>query len=354
MKSKVTVLFFLIAAAFCGIVWFQSSQNQSLERESAALRLRLEERTRERQADGALKQQLTESQETLNQEVRRLTDELQSLRADASSKSATAATGTSSTIKASASEKKKGGAFGGALAKMMEDPDMKKMMRQQQLVMMDTMYGPLFKQLGLSPEETEKFKELLIDGQMKGVEGAGALFAGEREPAERIEAIKAMGEQQKQLDEQLKTLLGEDRYAQYKDYQESMSERMALDQFQQQLAGGQNPLTEEQSGELFALMKEERKNAPSIFGNDPNAVPDPAQMEAMLSEEKMNKHFEQQEELNRRILERAKAVLNSEQLEALNNHQSSQLKMQRFGMTMAIKFMGGEKSEDTTPIKEKP
>jgi hypothetical protein len=267
--------------------------------------------------------------------------------------SASAQTGATSTAKGSDSEKKKGGAFGGALAKMLEDPDMKKMMRQQQLVMMDTMYGPLFKELGLSPEETEKFKELLIDGQMKGVEGAGALFSGDRDPAERAEAIKAMGEQQKQLDEQLKTFLGDERYAQYKDYQESMGERTSLDQFQNQLAGGQNPLTEEQSGQLLALMKEERKNSPSIFGKDPNAMPDPDQLEAMLSEEKMNKHFEQQEELNRRILERAKAVLTPEQLVALNNHQNSQLQMQRFGMTMALKFMSGENSEDESKADPK-
>ena len=143
----------------------------------------------------------------------RLTQQLATLRAEAATKSGNAQPGATSAAVTGKPEKKKGGLFGDALAKMMEDPSMKKMKRQQQMVMMDSMYGPLFKQLGLSPEETEKFKELLIDGQMKGVEGAGALFSGERDPAERTEAIKAMGEQQKQLDEQLKAFLGDERYS---------------------------------------------------------------------------------------------------------------------------------------------
>ncbi|HKS35722.1 MAG TPA: hypothetical protein VJW76_00930 [Verrucomicrobiae bacterium] len=354
MKSKIGIIFFVVVVVFGVVAWMQSRQNQALDRELTALRLRLEERTRERQADEALKQELTENQETLHREVRRLTDELQSLRANAAPRSATAQTDTSPPAGANDSEKKKGGLFGDALAKMMEDPAMKKMMRQQQMAMMDTMYGPLFKQLGLSPEEIAAFKEKLIDTQMGGVEGASAIFGGEADPAKREEAIKSIAEKHKAGEEQLKEFLGEDRYGQYKDYQETLGERMTLNQFQQQLSGGENALAEDQNAQLLAIMKEERKNSPAMFGADPNAVPDPAQFEAMLSEEKMNQHFEQQEQLNQRILERARAVLNQEQLESLTSFQKSQIDMQRFGMQMAIQFMGGEKSKDTAPVSEKP
>lgn len=354
MKSKIGIIFFVVVFVFGVVAWMQSRQNQALERESTALRLRLEERTRERQAEEALKQELTESQEALNREVRRLTDELQSLRANAAARSATAQTDISPPAKTNDSDKKKGGLFGDALAKMMEDPAMKKMMRQQQMAMMDTMYGPLFKQLGLSPEEIAGFKEKLIDNQMGGVENASALFGSDADPAKRAEAIESITEKHKAGEEQLKEFLGEDRYGQYKDYQETLGERMTLNQFQQQLSGGQNALSQDQNGQLLAIMKEERENSPAMFGADPNAVPDPAQLEAMLSEEKMNEHFEQQEELNRRILERAGAVLTREQLNSLAGFQTNQLQMQRFGMSMAIQFMGGKKSEDTAPVNEKP
>ena len=350
MKSKIGIIFFVVVVVFGVVAWMQSRQNQALERELTALRLRLEERTRERQADEALKQELTENQEALNREVRRLTDELQSLRANAAPRSATAQTDASPPAKANDSDQKKGGLFGDALAKMMEDPAMKKMMRQQQMAMMDTMYGPLFKQLGLSPEEIAGFKEKLIDNQMGGLEGASALFGGEADPAKREEAIKSIAEKHKAGEEQLKEFLGEDRYGQYKDYQETLGERMTLNQFQQQLSGGENALSQDQNAQLLAIMKEERKNSPTLYGADP----DPAQLEAMLSEEKMNAHFEQQEQLNQRILERARAVLSQEQLESLTSFQKSQLDMQRFGMQMAIQVMGGKKSGNTAPVSEKP
>ena len=247
---------------------------------------------------------------------------------------------------------KKDGIFGDLLSKMLEDPGMKKMMRQQQVVMLDMMYGPLFKELGLSPEEIDKFKELLIDAQMGGIEGAGLFLGGDADPAQREEAIKSMAERRQADEEQLKAFLGEERFAQYKEYQESLGERMALNQFEQQLSGGQNALTEGQSGQLLDIMKEESRGASSIFRNDPSALPDPAQLEAMFSEEKMTKHFEEQEELNRRILERAKAVLTPEQLESLTSFQNSQLQMQRFGMTMAIQFMGGKKSEEDSKVEK--
>ena len=47
------------------------------------------------------------------------------------------------------------------ISKMMQDPDTRKFIREQQRMMMDQMYGPLVKQLGLTPEEAAQFKDLL-------------------------------------------------------------------------------------------------------------------------------------------------------------------------------------------------
>ena len=55
------------------------------------------------------------------------------------------------------------------LSKMMKDPAMKQMLRQQQTAMVDMMYGPMFKELGLSAEDADKLKELLLDRQMNSL-----------------------------------------------------------------------------------------------------------------------------------------------------------------------------------------
>jgi hypothetical protein len=351
MKNKIPVLFLLIAAVFCAVAWIQSRQNQALQREVAALRVRLEERNRERQADETLKRGLAAEQERLSLEVQQLTRELATARGATSTQGAPAPADTLPAVDSSPTENRKG-AFGDMLSKMLEDPAMRKMMRQQQLAMMDTMYGPLFKQWRLSPEEIDQFKERLVDSQMGGMENAGALLGGGADPAGREEAMRAISEKHKAAEEQLKSLLGEERFAQYQDYQGTLGERMMLNQFQQQLAGGRNALNDDQNGQLFAILREERRNAPSVFGNDPNTPPDPARIQAMLSEEKMSQHFEQEEQLNRRVLERAAAVLNPEQIDTLKNFQASQLQMQRFGMSMALRFMG-KKPEDPPKSGEK-
>jgi len=150
----------------------------------------------------------------------------------------------------------------------------------------------------------------------------------------------------------VKALLGDDRYAQYKDYGETMAERMAVNQLSQQLASSPNPLNDNQSRQLLEIMKQEKKNVAPVFG-DPgaNGSANMANWQAMMSEEGLNGFFKQREEIDQRVLERAKAVLTQEQLTAFATHQSNQLQMQRTGMSMAAKMFGTQKSDDTAPAK---
>jgi hypothetical protein len=73
--------------------------------------------------------------------------------------------------------------FSGFLSKMMNDPESRKFIRDQQRMIMDQLYAPLVKQLALSPDESEKFKDLLADNTMKGAENASSLFAGDQSNA---------------------------------------------------------------------------------------------------------------------------------------------------------------------------
>jgi hypothetical protein len=279
--------------------------------------------------------------------------ELQALRAapsaDSQLNSAHPVTAGSATSSENKGAQKSG--FGDMLAKMMADPAMKKMMRQQQAAAMDMMYGPLFKEIGLSPEDKEKFKELLLDRQMKAVESGGMLMKLQGEDTGKTAAMNDLAAQQKEFDAQLKALLGDAPYAQYKDYSESMAERMAVNQISQQLASSPNPINDEQSRQLLEIMKQEKKSVTPMFG-EPGA--DPANMsnwQSMLSEDRMNEFFKQREEVNQRVLERSKAVLTAEQLTAFATHQANQLQMQRMGMSMAAKMFGTQKSDETAPAK---
>jgi hypothetical protein len=221
--------------------------------------------------------------------------------------------------------------------KMMEDPDMKKMIQTQQKQMMNTLYTPLIKQMGLTPDEADKFKDLLSENVMKATENASSLF-GNAGATNRTEIAAAMADQQKDFDGKIKDLLGDTRYAQYKDYQDTVGERTQLSMFKQQNAGTENAITDQQTEQLLALMREEKKNIASsgqpVMGNGQDA----ASIQAMLDSDQLEKMMASQEDVNQRVYDRAKSVLSPSQLDSFGQYQTNQLQMMKVGMTMAKKM----------------
>jgi len=242
-----------------------------------------------------------------------------------------------------APQKEKQG-MGGFLSSMMEDPDMRRMMLQQQKTVMETMYAPLFKQLGLTPEETEKFNQLILTNQMRNMERGAQVMKGMEDPANRAATMEKVTQQQKESEEEMKAFLGEERFAQYREYNESMGDRMALQQFKQQMMNA-TPLRDDQEFQLQRMMKEEAKNIPPA-GADANESLEMRSWSVMVSEEAMDKHFKRQEEINQRVLERARTVLSEEQLAHFGKFQENQVNMQKVGLNMARKMMGPAKQAE--------
>ena len=238
-------------------------------------------------------------------------------------------------------EEKPGAGFGKMMSQMMKDPAMKKMISDQQRLMANQLYSPLIKQLGLSSEEGEKLKNLIADNMTQSSEKSTALL--DSSATNRSEMLASVAEDQKSSEEQIKALLGEPAFTQYKDYQLTVGERMQLAAFKQQSAGTDHPLSDQQTEQLLALMKEEKQNAPAEL---PQTGPgsNGANMEAMLSEEKSQQMLEAQEAVNQRVYDRASAVLSPEQLEAFGKYQTNQTQMMKLGFTMARKFMAPDKA----------
>ena len=99
-------------------------------------------------------------------------------------------------------------------------------------------------------------------------------------------------------------------------------------------------------------MKQEKKSVTPVFGGaGADGSANMANWQAMLSEDRMDEFFRQREAIDQRVIERAKAVLTPEQLTAFATHQSSQLQMQRMGMSMAAKMFGTQRLDDSAPAK---
>ncbi len=234
------------------------------------------------------------------------------------------------------------GGFGNMLSKMMQDPDTRKFIQETQRRTMDQMYAPLVKQMGLTPEEAAQFKDLLANHAMNAADKATSIFGGAAS-TNRAETLKTLTAEQKSFDDQVKAFLGDARYAQYKDYQETVGERTLLNQFKVQ-AGSDYNLTEPQTEALLTFMKEERKNVAATTGLPlGDADKDPAKLEALMSDDKVDQLLQAQATIGQRVYERARTILSPEQLETLGKFQTNQVQMMRMSMGMMKKMLGPDK-----------
>ena len=330
MQKKVTIFVLLAVVALAAIVIVQSKRAASAKAELAAAQEKSEAVANAAEAQKETIDQLEQQKKLMAQQLHEATAQQQAqktLLAKQTKEQTRAALSESANAAGQQEEPK-----GGFLAKMMQDPAMKKMIAEQQKAMVGMMYGPLLKDLNLTPEETEKFNALLFDNQMNAAtKGISVLQEG----ADKTAIGQELTEDKKQFDAKMKEFLGDDRYAQYEDYTKSLPDRMALTQVKSQF--GDNPLNEQQSSQLLTLMKEERQRANPTPNENPSGSAD---FNTALSEDAMNKYFSQQKQANQRVVERAAGVLTPEQIEVLSRSLASNLSMQEAGMKMAQAMMG--------------
>lgn len=344
MKNTLFLIFVLATIALGAVCVLQSRRLAEQKARVATLRTEAEQQAREL-ADLQAAQRLFEQQrQELFEQASQLAAKVQSQQLAATTSPGIAPTPTKNET-ASANDKNP---FGQFLAKMMDDPETKKMIREQQRTLLDQLYSPLVRQLGLSPEEAERFKDLVADNMIKGME-RGTSLLGSESSTNRAAMLGKLAEEQKSFEEQVRGLLGESRYAQYQDYQQTVGERTQLSQFRQQFAGGENSLTDQQTEQLLAFMKEEKHavNAVGGFGST-GASQDAASLQAMMSGEGVDKIFQNQEVVNQRVYERARTVLSESQLTAFGKFQANQIQMMRVGMNMARRFMAPESGQGAT------
>ena len=176
-------------------------------------------------------------------------------------------------------------------------------------------YKDFVNQAALSPQEREKFLNLLAENQMQWMDRGG--YRGSQSSTNQFNATED------NLEADLQKLLGPSRYSQYEAYQKTIGQRIALNQFEQQIALGEAPLQSYQKDQLLQILTEENRNSPlsgvrqremmrTLNGLDQNAI---------------NQYFENQRKANERALVRAQTVLSPKQFEQFKEFQNGLLKI---------------------------
>jgi hypothetical protein len=351
MKTIVVVLL-LVALGVGAFAINEHHKLSTQQTELATLHQQLDEETNQFKALEVARQHWERRQQDMLAQIDVLAAQVMASRAAESNKVAAALSPTvdaasNSPSTTTSTNKKPEAGFGKMMASMMKDPAMRQFIRDQQRTMVDQLYSPFVKKMGLSPEDADKFKNLLADHMVSGADKAAAMFGG-GDSANRTEALKSMAADQKANEQQIHDFLGDEGFAQYQEYQKTASERMQLNAFRQQ-AGADYSLTDQQSEQLLSFMSEEKQAAAANGQTPPDQSQRQAGLQAALSDDQTEKLLQTQETINQRVYDRAQAILSPDQLTAFGKFQNSQLQMMRMGMSMARKMFGNDTAPAPAP-----
>lgn len=117
-----------------------------------------------------------------------------------------------------------------------------------------------------------------------------------------------------------------------------MAERTLLNQFKQQ-AGSDYNLNDQQTEALLTFTKEEQKSAAASTGLPVGQTDkDPAKLQSLFSDGKVDELIQAQETVGQRVYDRARTILSPDQLDTLGRYQTNRMQMMRMGMTMMRKM----------------
>jgi hypothetical protein len=224
-----------------------------------------------------------------------------------------------------APDQSKSAGSGNFFAKMFKDPAMRKLMAAQQAGALRGLYSDFLKQAHLTPDQTDKFFQILQDRQMALMDsGADALSGGKVNASATAAATST-------ANAALKDLLGPDGFGQYQDFEKTLGARMQVGQLNQQLTGQGMPLQDYQNTALIQIMTQETAAIPK-FDNG-GAL--------NMSDDAINQYSQQLDAANQRVYNRAMSVLTPPQLSAFATYQKSMSAAQLAGLKMARQMFNG-------------
>ncbi len=164
----------------------------------------------------------------------------------------------------------------------MKDPEYRKLRLAQLRSNMERNYPGLAEELGLSEKDTGKLYDLLAENQMAMTIDSSILGAnGTQDQAAIQQIIQRQQAQQREQETAVRTLLGDSKYSQWQEYQQTRPARTRVMSMNSQLSQAGMPLTDAQSKALTTVMIAEQQRQRQdqqalsrlITGGNPN---DPA------------------------------------------------------------------------------
>ena len=164
---------------------------------------------------------------------------------------------------------------------MMEHPEIQRLIAIQQKSALDSRYSDLFRNLSLSSDQLERFKELLVEKRtaVSDVRSA-ARETGVNARNDPATIAKLVAGAQAEIDQDIRETLGESGYAKYKNYEQTQSQRNMVNQLERRLSYSSTPLSSQQTDQMVAILAVNSQSNPTqasgLFGprGAPNLITD--------------------------------------------------------------------------------
>jgi RNA polymerase sigma factor (sigma-70 family) len=154
-------------------------------------------------------------------------------------------------------------------AKMAQDPEFRAVVIGQAKENLDVYYAHLFRSLGLQAPQLDRLKDLLVEKERLGIEVLEVKKSLGISSDPNLELYReGMDRGQQDVDADIKTLLGDSKYAQYTEYRMDLVQWTAVNAITRRLQGTSTPLTEDQAGKLVVLLRESLLRIKSPFTFD--------------------------------------------------------------------------------------
>lgn len=239
------------------------------------------------------------------------------------------------------------GPFGG-FAAMMENPEVQKLMAMQQRGMLDSSYALLFKNLNLTPEQLDKFKNLLVEKQMAMMDVMAAARTEGINPRTDPDGFRKMiAAAQADIDTSIKATLGDTGFNQYQQYQQTFPQRNTVNQLQQSLSYTNTPLSDVQANQLVQVLAQSssttktgntNRNFTNFMGPGGMAMGGSGGGAPVTTED----------------ITQAQGLLSAPQVQALQQLQQQQQAQQQLQQTMRQNMGGGNRGNDGGATKSAP
>ena len=225
------------------------------------------------------------------------------------------------------------------LAKSMDDPEQRKVMKSMNERMVGGAYEKIFKQLGLSDDDSKLITELLGERNFMAMDRGRKLLTGKTDEAAIAAVKKDIASTKDEYDTKVKAVLGDEKFRELGDYERTVADRRAVDGFARDFDRKGQALDDSQKEKLTAIMVEERLKIPSTTNYIPDLGGGPG-MDVLLSNDEAKAKREEDEAYQKKVAARAgEAGLSPDQIVTFQDAQKRQQDRKAFQGVMTRAFL---------------